>query len=188
MADSILPPFGTFSTEGATIGCLLAGYSSLEVGLMNCVQVALGDFDTVLKAMYGHRSESRRISEGERLGLPPYAALGLDAEFQAAVAAMRHCLAIRNQYAHGIWWDDNSGQLAIANMEDISRITTRVNDLAQLNPSHVDSALLDEQEAYFVFVDRALAWVNYEGRFKAGKITRGLPSRPVPPTPPALKL
>jgi hypothetical protein len=155
---------------------------------MNCVQVALGDFDTVLKAMYGHRSESRRISEGERLGLPPYAALGLDAEFQAAVAAMRHCLAIRNQYAHGIWWDDNSGQLAIANMEDISRITTRVNDLAQLNPSHVDSALLDEQEAYFVFVDRALAWVNYEGRFKAGKITRGLPSRPVPPTPPALKL
>jgi hypothetical protein len=36
-------------------------------------------------------------------------------------------------------WDDNSGQLAFANMEDIAKTATPVNDLGQLNPYHVDA-------------------------------------------------
>ena len=82
-----------------------------------------------------------------------------------------------------IWWDDNSGQLAVANIEDIAKMATPVNDLAQLNPYHVDAALLHEQEAYFVYTDLYLAWVNYEGRAKTGKIGRGLPNKPsaIPP-------
>ena len=188
MPPSILQPFKTFSTEGETVGRSLAGYSTLEIGLMNCVQVALNDFDGVLKAMFRRRSETYRIDEGERLGLPAYAALGLDLDFLVATNAMRHCLTIRNQYAHWIWWDDNSGRLAFANIEDITKIATPVNDLSLLNPHHVDAALLAEQEAYFVHVDHALAWVNYEGRAKQGKIARGLPNKPVPIPPPPLFL
>jgi hypothetical protein len=45
-------------------------------------------------------------------------------------------------------WDDNSGQLAFANMEDIAKTATPVNDLGQLNPYHVDAALLHQQEAH----------------------------------------
>jgi hypothetical protein len=66
--------------------------------------------------------------------------------------------------------------LALANIEDIAKMATAVNDLAQLNPDHVDAAMLHEQEAYFVYTDHYLAWVNYEGRAKAGKIGRGLPN------------
>jgi hypothetical protein len=90
-----------------------------------------------------------------------FVTLGLDADFRAATAAMRRCLDIRNQCAHWIWWDDNSGQLALANIEDIAKMATPVNDLAQLNPDHVDAALLHEQEAYFVYTDHYLAWVMF---------------------------
>ncbi len=188
MANSILRPFQKFADEGATIGRLLAGYSTLEIGLMNCVQVAIDDFDTVLKTMFKQRGEGRRIEEAENLGLEAYVALGLGPEFQTATAAMRHCLDIRNQYAHWIWWDDNSGQLAFANMEDIAKTATPVNDLGQLNPYHVDAALLHQQEAYFVYTDYCLAWVNYEGRAKAGKIRAGLRDNPSAIPRPPLRL
>jgi hypothetical protein len=125
MAGSILQPFNRFAIEGGTVGCLLAGYSTLEVGLMHCVQVALGDFDGVLKAMFKQRGETKRINKGEALGLPPYRALGLGGDFRDAVNAMRHCLEIRNRYAHWIWWDDNTGQLALANMERTFRASQR---------------------------------------------------------------
>jgi hypothetical protein len=188
MVGSILNPFVKFAQEGATIGRLLAGYSTLEIGLMNCVQVALGNFDLVLKTMFQHRGETRRIDEAVKLGLPAYKAAHLENDFQAATDAMRHCLSIRSQYAHWIWWDDNSGQLALANMEDIARIATSVNDLSQLNPSHVSAALLEQQEEFFVLVDHYFAWINYQGRFLSGKIARGLPNKPKLPPPPRLSL
>jgi hypothetical protein len=102
VATSILQPFKTFSTEGEIVGRLMARYSSLEVGLMHCVEVALNYLDRVLKALFRRRSETRRIDEGERLGLPAYTAL-LHVEFQAAISAMRHCLEARKQYAYWIW-------------------------------------------------------------------------------------
>ena len=52
MTRPILAPFLTFRDEAAIIGRLLAGYTSLEVGLMHCVQVVRDDFDAVLKAMF----------------------------------------------------------------------------------------------------------------------------------------
>ncbi|HME86357.1 MAG TPA: hypothetical protein VKG91_17880 [Roseiarcus sp.] len=170
MSPSALPPFEKFPGEGASVGRLLAGYSKLEIGLMNCVYMALDDFDAVLKAMFKPRGESLRINEAEKLGRVAYKALDLEADFLAAVEAMRHCLTIRNQYSHWIWWDDNSGMLAFANVEDIAKIENRVDNLGQLNPHHVTTALLGEQEAWSVYVDEYLAWVNYEGRFQAGKL------------------
>ena len=61
MSRPILWPFLRFSEEGSIIGRLLAGYTTLEVGLMNCVQVVRDDFDAVLKAMFRARSETSRI-------------------------------------------------------------------------------------------------------------------------------
>jgi hypothetical protein len=175
-----------FPREGASVGRLLAGYSKLEIDLLNCVHVALGDFNTVVKAMFEKRGETRRINEAVRLGRSAYAELDLEGDFLAAVEAMRHCLGIRNQYAHWIWWDENSGLLALANVEDIAKIETRVDSLAELNPYHVTAALLAEQEAYFAYVDDYLGWVNHEGRFRAGKLTKNTVYKPPPLRPPAL--
>jgi hypothetical protein len=154
---SILMPFQKFAYEGAAVGRLLAGYTTLEAGLFNCVQVALGDFDGVFKAMFTQRRATPRIGVAQSLGLPPYVRLGLDTNFIAAIAAMTHCLKIRNQYAHCTWWDDNTGQLVFANLEELSKVQTQLTDLRQLGVHHVDATLLDEQETYFVYVDHYLA-------------------------------
>jgi hypothetical protein len=41
-----------------------------------------------------------------------------------------------------------------------------VEALTKLKAHHVDAALLAAQEAYFVYADELLAWINYEGRFR----------------------
>ena len=83
---------------------------------------------------------------------------------------MRHCLEIRNQYAHWVWWDDRTGRLAFANVEDLTKYKSRVTGFGKLKAHHVDATLLKAQETYFVYADDLLLWVNYEGRFKRGKL------------------
>jgi hypothetical protein len=170
MTRSIMAPFSKFSKEGDTIGRLLAGYSNIEVSLFHAVHVATGDFDAALKEMFGIRSESKRIRAAEKLGLPAYQRLKLAADFEKALRVMRYCLKIRNQYAHWVWWDDKSGKLAFANVEDLTTYKRKVKDFGKLKAHHVDAPLLTAQEAYFVYADELLLWVNYEGRFNEGKL------------------
>ena len=98
-----------FRAEGAIIGRLLTGYTGLELDMFHCVQMVTGDFDGAMRAMYGTRGETRRINEGVRPGRAPYQAVGLAPDFDEAVTAIRHCLRVRNQYAHHTFWDDYSG-------------------------------------------------------------------------------
>jgi hypothetical protein len=116
----ILTQFHGFAVEGEIVGRLLTGYANLEVGLLNCVHMVLGDLDTPLKAMFKVRSENRRIKAAVKLGERPYNALGLGTDFQWAIEAMRYCLLIRNQYSHWVWWNDYSGKIAFANLEDVA--------------------------------------------------------------------
>jgi hypothetical protein len=162
--------FSKFATEGDTIGKLLVGYSNIEIGLMNCVQVATGDFDGALRKMFGVRSETKRINAAEKLGLPEYMRLKLSTDFEKAIRVVRYCLKIRNQYAHWVWWDDYSGKLAFANIKDLTKYKRRVEDLTKLKAHHVNAALLAAQEAYFVYADELLAWIKYEGRFRDKKL------------------
>jgi len=188
MPRSILAPFKKkLSEEGATVGRLLAGYSNIEVGLMHCVAVTR-DLDTALKAMFLKRGETKRISAAEKLGHPEYVRLRLAADFQKAVGVVRYCLKIRNQYSHWVWWDDYSGKLAFANLEDVAKRKRPVKDLAKLKAHHVDAALLHAQEAYFVYADELLAWVNYEGRARDGKLKNNPLSKPKAVKRPKLRL
>jgi hypothetical protein len=165
-----MAPFSKFTQEGDTIGRLLAGYSNIDVSLFHAVHVATGDFDTALRKMFGKRGESKRIEAAEKLGLPEYQRLKLATDFKKALRAMRYCLEIRNQYAHWVWWDDHTGQLAFANVEDLTKYKSRLTGFGKLTAHHVDAALLKAQEAYFVYANDLLLWVNYEGRFKRGKL------------------
>ena len=69
-----LQPFFRFQNEGAAVGRLLLGYANLEIGLMNCVQMALGgNLNSVIKPMFSVRGESRRIKRAEDIGNPIFA-------------------------------------------------------------------------------------------------------------------
>jgi hypothetical protein len=112
--------------------------------------------------------------------------LGLEADFDLAIGAIRHALRIRNQYAHWTWWDDNSGQLAIANLEDLAKDPNPVSDLARLRVHHVDMPLLQAQLEFFVYVDLSILWMNYEGRYLKGKLKHRFGPKPTPMVPPPL--
>lgn len=174
-----------YPTEAAAIGGLLTGYSDLEIDLLHCVQVATRDFDGALRALFGSRGETKRINTAVALARPAYAALNLELDFDAAIDAMRHCLQIRNQYAHHVFWDDNTGTLAIGDLEKVARDPVPQTDLRGVNPNHVSVALLLEQVAYFRLADGMLVWVNFESRFKRGLLNSNPagkpPSRMKPP-------
>jgi hypothetical protein len=92
---------------------------------------------------------------------------------QKAIRVVRYCLKVRNQYAHWVWWDDYSGKLAFANLEELAKLKRPVKDLTKLKTHHVDATLLAAQEAYFVYADAYLAWINYESRARDGGLRGG---------------
>jgi hypothetical protein len=188
MSRPILAPFPIFHEEAAIIGRLLAGYTTLEVGLMNCVQVVRDDFDAVLKVMFRARGETSRIDIADALGRHFYHDRRLGTEFEMGVSAVKHCRKIRNQYAHCVWYDDKSGKLAFVNLEEIAKDNTRLKDLSSLTILHVDVPLLEAQEQYFVYADEILAWTNHEGRLKDGKIRTNPLQKPPPPKRPDLNI
>jgi hypothetical protein len=178
--------FVDFPAEAALIGRMLAGYTDLELDLLHCVKSVRGDFDTVLKAMYRSRGETQRVEIADAFGRQAYRALGLGTQFEMAIGAVRHCTKIRNQYAHCVWWNDNTGQLAFANLEEIAKLHELVESLMGAGVRHVDCEILQTQFAHFQYASDLLIWVLHEGNKKANR--PALPNLVCPPTrmPPAL--
>jgi len=174
----ILPAFLNFADEAALIGRMLAGYADLEIDLMNCVQAVRGDLDTVLKVMFRARGETRRIDMADAFGRQYYHKHKIGSEFELAIAAVRYCMKIRNQYAHCTWWDDNSGQLAFANLEEVAKKNAVVKDLRNLTSHYVNVELLEAQLAYFEYADSLLIWLIQEGNARVGR--PALPDRVYP--------
>lgn len=180
---AVVPAFPKFAKESAIVGRMLAGYADLEIGLMHCVQVVRGDLDSVLKAMFRSRGNIARIEVADALGRQYYAQLGIEIEFGRSIDAVRYCLRIRNKFAHCIWHDDNSGELAFVNLEEIAVGNAVVRDLKGLTIQHADMSLLQAQFGYFEYADRLITWVNFEGQFLSGKLKQK--SNPLGPAPAA---
>lgn len=180
--------FSKFRDEGFIIGCLMAAYADLELSLLHCVNVTRDDFDTVYKAMFKERGESRRINIADIFGRQKYHELGLRTQFEMAISSVRYCLKIRNQYAHCIWYDDYSGSLAFANLEEGTESNKAVQNFEELPIRHIDIATLAQQQQYFGYTNSLLTWVNYEGRRISGKLSRPPESAPKQPKQPPLYL
>jgi hypothetical protein len=150
----------------------VTGYAEIEIGLMHCVSNVRDDLDTALKIMFRDRGETRRINVADAFGRQYYGALNLGTEFAMAVGAARYCLRIRNQFAHSNLYDDRTGQLAFVDLEELAKLNEPVRDLTSLTRRHVDVPLLQQMETYFIHTDGLIAWVNYEGRKRDGKLDR----------------
>jgi hypothetical protein len=166
-----------FPNEMRTVGKLLVDYSSIEISLMHCVAMVRDDFNTTLKALYCIRGETARINVAEALAKQKYADLGLAAEFDEGVAAMRHCLKIRNRFSHAHWHNPLDG-LCYVSLEDLADSNEIVTDLTNLDFFYLDETLLNRQAAYFDHTIQCLAFVNYEGRKKVRKLEHNPVQRP----------
>jgi len=167
---------------------MLAGYADLEIDLMHCAKVVRGDLDLALKAMFRGRGNAQRIDIADALARQPYHALGIGQDFERAIGAVRYCLRIRNLYAHCTWWNDNSGQLAFANLENLAKLHVPVQDLHGLDVHHVTVPHLQSQFAYFEHADGLLIGVIQEGNRRAGRTAYPGISIPAAVAPPAILL
>jgi hypothetical protein len=138
--------------------------------------------------MYSARGEAKRIRKAEELGQPHFAQHHLAPQFQHGIAVMKRCLQIRNQYAHWALWDDNSGKLAFANLESLAKLKRPVNNLIKLRTFHVNAAVLAEQEAYYIYFDRYISWLNFEMQTRSRKIPHNILPKPKRIKRPRLKL
>jgi hypothetical protein len=119
-----------------------------------------------------------RIEIADAIGRPAYRAVALEPVFSEAVADMRFCLKIRNQFSHCQWHDDLSGRLCFVDMEEIAKSNATITIPFNLTHHYLDTALLIEQEAYFVYVGDCLLYLVYEGRARAGKFASHTRIRP----------
>jgi len=165
----ILPVFQQFPEEAALIGRMLEGYANLEIDLMHCASAVRADLDLALKTMFRGRGNAQRISVAQAIAREPYVQLGLEAELDAAIGAMRYCLKIRNLYAHCNWWDDHSGRMAFANLEELAQGNAVVADLTTLTVNHVTTQHLQMQLAYFDYTEYMIFGVINEGLRRSGK-------------------
>lgn len=162
---AIVEAFVKFPEEAAIIGRLLAGYTWLEIAMMQCVQVVRGDMDTVLKVMYRTRGESQRIDVCDAFGRQHYESVGLGTPFAMAIGAMEFCVRVRNQYSHSIW-SETKGKLTFVNFEEIAKSHTAITYLADPEQLVVDLPLLQAQEEYFLYTSQLFGWVQTEGQFR----------------------
>lgn len=184
---ALLVPFDRFANEAALVGKMLTGYAVLEIDLMHCVNAVRHDENAVLKAMFGARGEKRRIDVADDLGRALFEGLGLRDDFALGIAAMDHCRQIRNQYAHCVWWDNNTPRLAFRAVEEIARLDENVR-LADLHPAHVTVPFLQDQLSYFEYTDDLLIWLIRDSRRLQGLPFHPAVLRPAARAQPALSL
>lgn len=175
---NLFKAFNDFPAEANAIGMILSSYTSLEVDLMNTVKSVRSDLDTVLKVLYRSRGESNRIEIADALGFQAYKEMNLGDEFKDAIIAIKHCVKIRNQYAHCIWWNDYSGYLAFSNIETLAKSNQKITDLKNMNICHVRLNILQDQLSYYEYVSDFLMWILNEGLRTQGKNALMMANRP----------
>jgi hypothetical protein len=169
----VLPVFPKkFRTEGEIIGRLVVGYGELEIDLCRCIAAAVGDLNMVVRKMFGLRGETLRVNTAVCIGKSIYELGGLGELFDETICGMRRCLKIRNQYAHCNFYDDDTGKLAVVDVEELVQQDVVIEDFASLTVKHLTHNLLKEQEHYFLHIRMCLDFLNCEGRVRAGTLAK----------------
>lgn len=168
----------TYPKESALLGKMLLSYAELEGDLLRCVYTATGDFDCAVKAMYRTRGETQRLSIGDALGRHKYHDLKLGTEFEMAIGTMQHCLKIRNQYAHCVWYPHEKAGLTFINFEEMANENKRLDLKVNLDLHRVDMALLKKQYKYFVYALEQLGWLIVESEVRLGKERKNNRTKP----------
>lgn len=163
MARTILPPFASFSEEGVIIGRLLAGYGELEIDLAMLAGEIVGDTGMALRVLYRARGEAQRVNLADALARRKIKNEAMRCLFERTIAAMRQCTKIRNTFAHSNWVA-GPNCLMFVTLEDMA---ARNHDLEEMYLTQHDTpkSLLDEQEAYFIWVQDTFAFIKENWRY-----------------------
>jgi hypothetical protein len=167
---AINPAIRRFPQEAAIIGRLLLAFGELELSICRNAGQAVGMLNTVFKVLYRLRSTSSRIDAADALMQSAFDKAGMTKEYQIALDMVRHCLKIRNQFAHcnyGDWTPNPKAGLFFADLQVSAESPTGGFEHAL---RHIDAPLLQLQEAY---IDNTMEWlefINHELAVKQGRL------------------
>jgi hypothetical protein len=173
---AINPALDQFPTEALAIGKMVASFGEIELLFGLLAGSALRNQNLALRAMYRIRSTGGRIDLADVLMRDVLIREGFQAHYEETLGVVRHCLKIRNQYAHCHWSPGTDG-LFFTNLEEAAN---RAEGFT-FDHKHVDLTILKEQEAFFDHAKDLLLYLGQE--FDAKTKTPGLPFVLKPPTP-----
>lgn len=182
MTYQINPTFDRFPEEANLVGRILSSFGELELTICHSAQMALNlENDAVLKTLYRIRATSSRIDTADGLMRSIYEKHGLIESYTQAMSMLRHCLIIRNQYAHCNWADHVRGGLFFADLQ-----TSAKNQNFDHHYRHVDVPLLTAQLDYFKVTIERLRSLDHQLMVKEGRPTFHAWPEPPSSTPPLL--
>lgn len=177
-----------FPKETSLLGRILLGYSDLEFELMSCLEAITGDSNLVIKTMFRTRGETQRIDIADAIGRHQFDAVGLGTDFAMAVGNMRHCLKIRNQYAHCIWHVNDRNILFFTNLEELAIQNTKLDEKSLWNLYPIGLELLELQFAYIEHVIDCLKWLAEEVEVRRGVSAQNRVQKPAQLKRPLLRI
>jgi hypothetical protein len=175
MADPILPAFWRYPKEGQIIGRMVAGYADLEFELSICVGTVLGDQDRAIRTIFRVRGEDQRIQTADALMRSAFEDAGLREPYCDMIADLGWCKATRNRYAHCHWYDTTEEGLCFIDLE----AWAKKNVPLKFKKYRLNLPLLEQQEAYFRYVQRSMWHLVQEKERASGKKVDNVWRRPV---------
>ena len=177
----INPAFDTFPVEGAIVGKLVVSFGELELLCGLLAGSALANQNMALRAIYRGRSTRGRIDLADVLTRDAFVKVELKEDYEEALAAVLHCLTIRNHYAHSHWAPAQDG-LFFAKLEDSAKRESGFD----ADQKHVDLILLQAQEAYFDYARAMLLFLQAAFQIKSGNTKHWSAPKPPKLDPPNL--
>lgn len=178
----INPAFHRFPAEAAIIGRLLTAFGELEISVCyNASKATEILSESVLIALYRLRNTASRIEVADALMRPTYERNGVAAAYEDAMSRVRHCLRLRNQFAHCNWADHEMGGLFFADLQ----ASAKTPDF-WLRWKHIDLPLLRLHETYFEMALEALRFADHEIQVKFGRLRSHVWPKPPALAPPPL--
>ncbi len=164
-----------YPDETGIIGSLVVGYGDLEFWFASCLAETLSDTPQAIRLMFRIRSESQRINIADALLDPAFEKFGLSPDYDETLRSVRHCLRIRNQYAH-CHWRSKDGQLSFCNLEEFAK----KSQSTLLHFRRLDLLLLNEQQRFFEYTRNWLYFLlkKIQAAKKGSSLIPGLPERP----------
>jgi hypothetical protein len=171
-----------FPQEAAIIGRLLVTYGEIEFAVAGTLGEVIEDRPRAFKAFFRLRSESSRLQMADALMRDAFSKQRMRGQYSDSLGAVRHCLKIRNQYAHCHWDDGGKDGLFFTNLQDSADSA----DGFDYRWRHVDVPLLESQEQYFSYAAFCLFYLMSEIPLRGGRLKSHPYSMPPKITQPKL--
>ncbi|WP_140977808.1 hypothetical protein [Bradyrhizobium guangdongense] len=175
---SINPSFDAHPIEGAIVGKLVVSFGEIELLFGLVAAAALGNQNMALRAMYRSRSTGGRIDLADVLMRDTFVKVNLKPIYEETLGAVRHCLKIRNQYAHCHWAHGSDG-LYFSQLEDAANRAQGFD----YDHKHIGLSLLKEQQAFFDNMKLMLLYLGDNLNAALGRTNLSCPKPPVLPLP-----